>query len=119
MVSGWERQIPTSSPVYLSVSNASENGTIHCRVINKECGYGAADHLYFGKRNDILSLMSYWKYVGIEFFDEVKKDKMCIQGCFGNECILQAWISHCGIKWVSDMKTLDGSAPGSPYLLLT
>jgi hypothetical protein len=48
-----------------SLAELPESGTIHCRVINNECGYGAVDHVYLGARNDILSLMSYWNFVDI------------------------------------------------------
>jgi hypothetical protein len=92
-----------------------ESGTIHCRVINNECGYGAVDHVYLGARNDILSLMSYWNFVDLELLDKAKEDLMCGPGCFGNECILQTWINQCGISWKSDMWNVDGSAPGMPF----
>jgi hypothetical protein len=67
----WERLLSTIYP---------QNWYIHCRVLNQACGYGASEHLFFGVRKDILSLMSFWRFVDLEFIDTVKKDLMCGPG---------------------------------------
>lgn len=86
--------------------------TILGRIVNNDCGYGGMDHFYFGRRDQMITLMKLWSNCTTHLFDETLRDPMCRPGCFGLECVQWNWLRLNNIHYEN---RLANYAAGTPH----